>query len=165
MQRVFFGISCGHNHVAAESARLLLRLFAPAAGRGGSSPWNLPKTEGVSARGEAINNPEDAAIAQQAKMAALRQPGRSAGDLSNPPSTGRTPIHKSKTQYFLHDFSSSVSFPVCLCQHTQCSHLRAEPLPGNLNHSWHAISLPLLCLGWHTSQSLIQFVPLSLGGN
>ena len=89
MQRIFFGVSCGQDHVAAESSRLLLRLFAPAAGRGGSSPWTLPKAEGLSARGEATNNPEDNTIAQQAKMAALRQPGRW-DPILNPVSHGRS---------------------------------------------------------------------------
>lgn len=78
MQRLFFGVSCGQDHVAAEASRLLMRLFAPAAGRSGAPPWNLPKAEGASGRGEAVNYVEDSAIAQQAKMAALRQPGRSA---------------------------------------------------------------------------------------
>lgn len=79
MARIFFGVSCGQDHVAAEAARLLLRLFMPAAGRAGSPPWNLPKPEGSLAKGEASSNtPEDTAMAQQAKVAALRQPGRSA---------------------------------------------------------------------------------------
>ena len=78
MQRLFFGVSCGQDHVAAEASRLLLRLFAPAAGRSGAPPWDLPKVDSASVRGEATNNVEDSAIGQQAKMAALRQPGRSA---------------------------------------------------------------------------------------
>ena len=78
MQRLFFGVSCGQDHVAAEASRLLLRLFAPAAGRSGAPPWNLPKADGACVRGEPVNNVEDSAIAQQAKMTALRQPGRSA---------------------------------------------------------------------------------------
>lgn len=82
MQRIFFGISCGQDHVAAESSRLLLRLFAPAAGRGGTSPWTLPKADTSAASSEANNSAEDASIAQQAKMIALKQPGRQGSQIS-----------------------------------------------------------------------------------
>lgn len=37
--RIFAALLSGHDHVAAEAARLLLRFFAPSAARAGASPW------------------------------------------------------------------------------------------------------------------------------
>lgn len=37
--RIFASLMSGHDHVAAESARLLLRFFSPAAARAGAGPW------------------------------------------------------------------------------------------------------------------------------
>jgi DnaJ family protein C protein 13 len=40
--RVFAALMAGHDHVAAEAARLLLRFFAPSAARAGAGPWAAP---------------------------------------------------------------------------------------------------------------------------
>ena len=70
-------LSLGHGHVAAEAARLLTRLWAPSAGRGGSAPWAMPASkEGAGALQTSSINPEDSHNAQQAKDVALKQPGR-----------------------------------------------------------------------------------------
>lgn len=37
--RIFAALLSGHDHVAAEAARLLLRFFAPQAARSGAGPW------------------------------------------------------------------------------------------------------------------------------
>ena len=42
--RVFSALTCGDDAVAAEAARLLTRLWAPAAGRVGRGPWQIGRT-------------------------------------------------------------------------------------------------------------------------
>jgi DnaJ family protein C protein 13 len=37
--RIFAALTSGHDHVAAEAARLLLRFFSPAAASQGAGPW------------------------------------------------------------------------------------------------------------------------------
>lgn len=70
--------------MAAEAARLLTRLWAPVAGRGGGAPWSMPvsKAGGGRTLQGPVNNPEDNHNAQQAKAVALKQPGRYARQLS-----------------------------------------------------------------------------------
>lgn len=41
--RIFAALQCGNDHVAFEAARLLTRLFAPAAARAGAGPWQMSK--------------------------------------------------------------------------------------------------------------------------
>ena len=42
--RIFSALTCGDDAVAAEAARLLTRLWAPAAGRVGRGPWQIGRT-------------------------------------------------------------------------------------------------------------------------
>jgi hypothetical protein len=41
LARVWACLACGSDHVVAESARLLVRLMAPAPARHGAPPWRL----------------------------------------------------------------------------------------------------------------------------
>jgi len=41
LPRVWACLACGAEHVVAEGARLLQRLFAPAPARNGAPPWRL----------------------------------------------------------------------------------------------------------------------------
>lgn len=41
LARVWSCLGCGSEHVVAEGARLLVRLFAPAPARHGAPPWRL----------------------------------------------------------------------------------------------------------------------------
>lgn len=78
LARVFAALESGHDQVAAEAARLLTRLWAPAAGRSGSGPWLMP----ASANGRAATDPatlntaDDNQAAHAAKSAALSQSDR-----------------------------------------------------------------------------------------
>ena len=77
MTRVFAALMSGHDHVAAEAARLLTRLWAPAAGRSGTGPWIMPKaagSQGIDPSG--VNSADDNQAAHSAKSVSLSQPGR-----------------------------------------------------------------------------------------
>lgn len=68
--RVFAALQSGHDHVAAEAARLLLRLFAPAAARAGAGPWTTAAgagSDGAAANPLAVNSPEEESAARAAK--------------------------------------------------------------------------------------------------
>lgn len=45
LARVWACLACGSDHVVAEGARLLVRLFAPAPARHGAAPWRLLRSE------------------------------------------------------------------------------------------------------------------------
>ena len=84
---MFGALGCGHDGVAAEAARLLTRLWAPAAARTGAAPWALPPPPGgggEAADPRTLNSVEDSAAARPAKTACLAPPGRCAA----PPAAG-----------------------------------------------------------------------------
>jgi DnaJ family protein C protein 13 len=60
--RIFAALLSRHDHVATEAARLLLRLFAPAAARSGAAPWGGDATAPAPA-----NSAEERAAARAAK--------------------------------------------------------------------------------------------------
>lgn len=79
--RVFVAMLSGHEHVAAEAARLLLRLFAPAAARIGAIPWrehNNSSSNGTTKNGTVgvVNSPDDSSLARAAKLACFVSPAR-----------------------------------------------------------------------------------------
>lgn len=43
--RLWACLGCGADHIVAEGARLLVRLFAPASARHGAPPWRLLRGE------------------------------------------------------------------------------------------------------------------------
>lgn len=51
--RIFAALLSGHDHVAAEAARLLLRFFAPSAARAGAGPWPGGRMQATVRRGPA----------------------------------------------------------------------------------------------------------------
>ena len=65
--RIFAALLSGHDHVAAEAARLLLRFFAPAAARAGVGPWAGEAGAGSAAAPPNEPNEEEAAAAHSAK--------------------------------------------------------------------------------------------------
>ncbi|KAK9822709.1 hypothetical protein WJX81_005943 [Elliptochloris bilobata] len=80
LARVFAALACGHDGVAGEAARLLTRLWAPAAARTGQPPWALPRPlgGGEAADPHTLNSLEDSIAARAAKTACLAPPGRAA---------------------------------------------------------------------------------------
>ncbi|KAK9809260.1 hypothetical protein WJX72_012293 [[Myrmecia] bisecta] len=81
--RIFAALTCGHDHVAAEAARLLTRLWAPAAARCGAGPWQLAAGRGGGAGmtsgmedPQNTNSVEDNASARAAKSVCLSAHGR-----------------------------------------------------------------------------------------
>eukprot|EP00210_Caulerpa_lentillifera_P007523 g7188.t1 len=71
--RVFSALLCGHDHVATEAARFLVRLWAPSQARIGAGPWKL--TRGMhledSDHGVITNSAEDQQNARSAKSICL----------------------------------------------------------------------------------------------
>ncbi|GMH45130.1 hypothetical protein BSKO_13087 [Bryopsis sp. KO-2023] len=70
--RIYNALMCGHDHVAAEAARLLVRMWAPAASRAGSGPWKLSRglhTE--DSESAPSNTPEENQSARSAKSICL----------------------------------------------------------------------------------------------
>ena len=73
----------GHDHVAAEGARLLLRLWLPACARTGQPPWQLPAAPSGGFQIAAGDSPrpvtsvQDEAASSTAKSVILSQAGRS----------------------------------------------------------------------------------------
>lgn len=66
--RIFAALLSGHDHVAAEAARLLLRFFAPSAARAGVGPWAGEAGAGSAAAApQSETNEEEAAAAHSAK--------------------------------------------------------------------------------------------------
>lgn len=87
LARIFAALEMSHEHIAAEAARLLTRLWAPAAGRSGAGPWTLPSSIAAltaTADPATINSADDTQAAHAAKSAALSQLGRSAKGLRQP---------------------------------------------------------------------------------
>lgn len=75
--RLLAGIKSDHDHIAAECARLITRLWAPVAGRTGCCPWIMPKTnDSISALTESLNSADDNQAAHHAKSSMLKQSGR-----------------------------------------------------------------------------------------
>ncbi|KAF8069423.1 GRV2 [Scenedesmus sp. PABB004] len=73
LARVWACLACGSEHVAAEAARLLVRLFAPAPARHGAPPWRLLRGA-APLGGEELyltNSREDNALARAAKLLAF----------------------------------------------------------------------------------------------
>ena len=75
---MFAALACRHDAMAAEAARLLTRLWAPAAARTGQAPWVLPQPQGggEAADPRTLNNLEDSIAARAAKSACLAPPGQ-----------------------------------------------------------------------------------------
>lgn len=48
-ERIFGALGCGHDGVMAEAARLLTRMWAPAAARTGAGPWQISRSSAASA--------------------------------------------------------------------------------------------------------------------
>ena len=70
--RVFSALLCGHDHVATEAARLLVRLWAPGAGRIGAGPWKLTRAACIDeAEPVTMNSAEDNQNARSAKSICL----------------------------------------------------------------------------------------------
>jgi DnaJ family protein C protein 13 len=90
--RVFAALACGHDHAAAEAARLLARLFAPAAARAGGVPWRAgpgeaPPPAETSEERAAARAAKSAAFVSDARAAALLAPLRGGdGAAALPPS-------------------------------------------------------------------------------
>ena len=77
MPRFFGALRSDHDHIAAESARLLTRLWAPFAGRTGCSPWILPKqTSFAGSQSEIVFGADDSQAAHHAKSTMLKQHSR-----------------------------------------------------------------------------------------
>ena len=77
--RIFAALMSGHDHVAAEAARLLLRFFAPAAARAGMGPWAGEAGVGSAAVPLREPNEEEAAAAHAAKSVCFISQTRQAG--------------------------------------------------------------------------------------
>lgn len=77
--RIFAALMSGHDHVAAEAARLLLRFFAPAAARAGMGPWAGEAGVGSAAVPLGEPNEEEAAAAHAAKSVCFISQTRQAG--------------------------------------------------------------------------------------
>lgn len=70
--RVFSALLCGHDHVATEAARLLVRLWAPGPGRFGAGPWKLTRAAfSDESDPSATNSAEDNQNARSAKSICL----------------------------------------------------------------------------------------------
>ncbi|GAB4814092.1 hypothetical protein N2152v2_001138 [Parachlorella kessleri] len=67
--RIFASLQCGSDHVAFEAARLLTRLFAPAACRAGAGPWQLGRGGGRLSDADltSLNSADETAAARAAK--------------------------------------------------------------------------------------------------
>lgn len=75
--RIFAALTCGHEHVTAEAARLLTRLWAPRAGRRGAPTWILTKgSRSQEEDGGQLSSMEDPITAKQAKSICLGPAGR-----------------------------------------------------------------------------------------
>ena len=59
--RIFAALQSGHDHVAAEAARLLLRFFAPHAACSGAGPWAGASVQGAADDGFACDGSEQCA--------------------------------------------------------------------------------------------------------
>ena len=74
---MFAALTCGHEHVAAEAARLLTRLWAPAAARKGAPTWTLHRQDRLQEEeGAQSSSPEDLMNAKSAKTICLGPLGR-----------------------------------------------------------------------------------------
>ena len=73
--RVFAALSCGHDHVSAEAARLLVRLWNPAAAFTGGPTWRqagrLTPTSSQRENVDAVNTAAELAAARSAKAQCL----------------------------------------------------------------------------------------------
>lgn len=73
--RVFAALSCGQEHVSAEAARLLVRLWNPAAAFTGCPTWRLGGRASTSAlhrdNPDAVNTAAELAAARSAKVQCL----------------------------------------------------------------------------------------------
>eukprot|EP00878_Enallax_costatus_P026801 GHUV01028800.1.p1 GENE.GHUV01028800.1~~GHUV01028800.1.p1 ORF type:complete len:258 (+),score=73.22 GHUV01028800.1:512-1285(+) len=73
LARVWACLACGSDHVVAEGARLLVRLFAPAPARHGAAAWRLLRTASPLGSEDfyLTNSREDTSLARNAKLLAF----------------------------------------------------------------------------------------------